>query len=80
MARPPISKFDRMLANMLKQSREKDNFSQTELAALIGTSKQMINYFEHKKSRMTPEILFRLAARFKWDLNKLRDSNWRGGH
>jgi transcriptional regulator with XRE-family HTH domain len=62
---------DYAFGNKLLELRTQLNLSQTELAELVGVTNKAVSKWETGKSKPTTNVIRKLAALFKIDINKL---------
>ena len=65
------------MKNRLKVLRAEQNWTQEELAKLVGVSRQAINALETEKHIPSLDLAYRLAALFKLPVEQIFESPYR---
>jgi len=70
----------RQVAKIIRELREEQGLSMTDLAARVGLSRLMISFIEHKKRNPTLDTLLRIASVLKVDRPALSASEATPAH
>jgi len=62
---------DYAFGNKILELRTQLNFSQTELAKMLGVTNKAVSKWETGKSKPTTNVIRKLAALFRIDINEL---------